>query len=340
MIFGIRKTLSFVIFATIAALYFHLLTNQKTDKTLDTCVIVLRESDGRLGNRMFIYAAALVLVIHHQCQMYVESSVLLTLQSTFHINPIRHISEDNFLLMQVSRQLYNGCKFYKSIIQPDSKEILELTGYWQNYRYFYHYWKEIRKQFTFKEKVMLGISEKLCKSDNSILRTISKTINQVYQAQEGFASAARRQQEVKHLLKVTNRTLIGVHIRRGDFLDKEHLGFVISSISYISRGFLFFSRKYPDSTFIIVSDDKKWCRINIADSVNKIVAPDTLTPSEDMALLTLCQHSLITTGTFGWWAATLTGGTVVCDKSYPKNGTWLSDLCPAEHYLPPWFKRL
>jgi galactoside 2-L-fucosyltransferase 1/2 len=236
--------------------------------------------------------------------------------------------------------LYNGCKFYTSIIRSNSKEVLELTGYWQGYRYFDRNWKEIRKQFTFKKKIIISVGKQLRETNNSIFRIISETIDQVYQAEEHFASTTHHLEAIKHRIKLTNRTLIGVHIRRGDFVDKEHLGFTVSSMSYIVRGFAFFSQKYPAATFIIASDDKKWCHANIADNITKIVVPETLSPSEDMALLTLCQHSLITTGTFGWWAATLTGGTVVCDKFYPKNNTWLSDLCPAEQYLPPWFKQL
>jgi len=339
MIFNIWKVLSYIIFVTAAIFYVRLLMNRRITKTLDACLVVLREFDGRLGNKMFLYATALGVAIDHRCYMHVESSNLHKLQSIFHINPIRHISEDNFFRLQTPRQLYNGCKFITSIIRSNSNESLELTGYWQNYRYFNRSWKEIRKQFSFKEKIMISVGEQLRKTNNSILRIISQTINQVYQTGENFTSAAHRLQAVKRMIKVTNRTLIGVHIRRRDFLKKQHLGFVVSSMSYLSRGFAFFSRKYPDATFIIVSDDKKWCQANIADHITKIVAPKTLSAPEDMALLTLCQHSLITTGTFGWWAATLTGGTVVCDKSYPRNNTMLSDLCPAEQYLPPWFKQ-
>ncbi|CAF4869119.1 unnamed protein product [Rotaria socialis] len=166
---------------------------------------------------------------------------------------------------------------------------------------------------------------------------ISEMIHEVYNSRAYFDSAAHRHQTVKQLIKKANLTLIGVHIRRGDFLGKVHLGFAVSTMSYILRGLLYFSQKYPDSIFIIVSDDKPWCRTNIGSHLNTVVLPETLSTSEDMAMLTLCRDSLITTGTFGWWAATLAGGVVLCDKSYPKNGTWLSNLCPSDQYLPPWF---
>jgi hypothetical protein len=131
MSFSIRKVLSYIIFVIIAIFYFRLLMNWRISNTLDACVIVVRESDGRLGNKMFIYATALAVAIDHRCYMYIESSTLQTLKSIFHINPIRHISEDNFFQLQISRQLYNGCKFYTSIIRSNFKEVLELTGYWQ-----------------------------------------------------------------------------------------------------------------------------------------------------------------------------------------------------------------
>jgi galactoside 2-L-fucosyltransferase 1/2 len=36
-----------------------------------------------------------------------------------------------------------------------------------------------------------------------------------------------------------------------------------------------------------------------------------------MALMTLCDHVIVTAGTFGWWGAWLSGGITVYYKGYP-----------------------
>jgi galactoside 2-L-fucosyltransferase 1/2 len=60
-------------------------------------------------------------------------------------------------------------------------------------------------------------------------------------------------------------------------------------------------------------------------------------PAEHMALLAACNHSVVTTGSFGWWAAFLAGGTVVYDKSFPRQNSLLSyHYTHADYYPPHW----
>ncbi|CAF4051858.1 unnamed protein product, partial [Adineta steineri] len=38
---------------------------------------------------------------------------------------------------------------------------------------------------------------------------------------------------------------------------------------------------------------------------NVLVTPDSFSPADDLATLTLCEHTILTAGTFGWWSAFL-----------------------------------
>ncbi|CAF4323328.1 unnamed protein product, partial [Adineta steineri] len=38
---------------------------------------------------------------------------------------------------------------------------------------------------------------------------------------------------------------------------------------------------------------------------NVLVTPDSFSTADDLAILTLCQHTILTAGTFGWWGAFL-----------------------------------
>lgn len=62
---------------------------------------------------------------------------------------------------------------------------------------------------------------------------------------------------------------------------------------------------------MVTSDDMSWCRQNIDCSFGDVVFADSGLqglPTKDFALLTQCNHTVLTVGTFGIWAAYLTGG--------------------------------
>jgi len=61
----------------------------------------------------------------------------------------------------------------------------------------------------------------------------------------------------------------------------------------------------------------------------------TQDPITDMAILTMCQHTIITVGTFGWWAAWLTNGTTVYYKDWPHRGSLLAAANSHADYFPP-----
>ncbi|CAF3893999.1 unnamed protein product, partial [Rotaria sp. Silwood1] len=50
---------------------------------------------------------------------------------------------------------------------------------------------------------------------------------------------------------------------------------------------------------------------------------------DDLIALSLCEHSIITGGTFGWWTGYLANGKVIHDKVYP------SGCQRPEYYYPP-----
>ena len=43
---------------------------------------------------------------------------------------------------------------------------------------------------------------------------------------------------------------------------------------------------------------------------------------QDLALLASCDHTVMATGTFSWWAAWLANGTTVYYANFPRRGSW------------------
>ena len=105
---------------------------------------------------------------------------------------------------------------------------------------------------------------------------------------------------------------------------------------YFDTAMNYFRSKHNKTVyFVVVAEDKNWARSNV---VGKDIIYST--SSEDLlklALLTLCDHGMISVGTFGWWAAYLTGGDVVYfrDHIIPNSGT-SRFVNNTQFFLPHW----
>ena len=55
----------------------------------------------------------------------------------------------------------------------------------------------------------------------------------------------------------------------------------------------------------------------------------------DLVLLSLCNHSIMTVGTFGWWGSWLTNGTVVYYDYQNKPGSYFARRMRTEDFFPP-----
>ena len=179
---------------------------------------------------------------------------------------------------------------------------LTLRGCWRAWKYFDKISDQIRKSFTIKPK-FLTVVKKFIQSHNP-----------------------------------NNVTLIGVHVRRGDFLRQkaQSIGRVVVNKGYLLKAMNWFRRHYTDARFVVVSNDIKWCRDNIP---GKDIFFSTFTePIHDMAILSLCNHTVMSTGTFGWWGAWLAGGTVVYCSDYPRPGSYVANntLIREDFYPPSW----
>ncbi|XP_046555084.1 galactoside alpha-(1,2)-fucosyltransferase 2-like [Haliotis rubra] len=93
-----------------------------------------------------------------------------------------------------------------------------------------------------------------------------------------------------------------------------------------------FRQKYID---LSATDDKNWCRKYVVSS--DIILMENSDPFVDFATLTLCDHMIMTVGTFGWWAAWLGDGHAVYYRDFPRPGSGLDrDLIKEDHFLPHW----
>ncbi|XP_062597701.1 galactoside alpha-(1,2)-fucosyltransferase 2-like [Saccostrea cucullata] len=173
-----------------------------------------------------------------------------------------------------------------------------LGGFYQSWKYFDFMKDEVKKSFKYKK---------------------------------GFVDKVR---QLQASLKIGDKITVGVHVRRGDMGSKRELsrGYNVATKEYFNKAFQYFRSKFKNLIFLVVSAEMAWCRSNMKGDDIKFVT--TGSAGGDMALLAHCNHSIVSTGSFGWWGAYLTGGEVVYYKNFPSNGSWLLKQYNKTDYYP------
>jgi hypothetical protein len=90
---------------------------------------------------------------------------------------------------------------------------------------------------------------------------------------------------------------VSIHIRRGDYVN--HPGFWNITPEYIQEAFNHFSD--DEYTFLIFSDDIEWCKQIFPEGVIFIEGNQF----EDLCLMSLCDHNIISNSSYSWWGAYL-----------------------------------
>jgi len=253
--------------------------------------------------------------------MYITAFVLqseLTKTHTVFIcmYKVRRIDED-FTAVTKSYGVYLERKsnaFDSRALSLNFMRNIILDGYYQSWRYFDHVRSDIRKQFQFRSSTVATV--------NSFLSDAAKLLPQ--------------DSDDPHIF-------VGIHVRRGDLLDFYNIkaGYTVADASYFSRSLQYFSKKFHRIVFVVCSDDMVWSTSNIQSTLSNAVVVfskfSSLSPELDLALLSHCNHTIITVGSFGWWAAWLAGGETIYFRDFPRLGSSLRESFRMnDYYLPQW----
>lgn len=133
------------------------------------------------------------------------------------------------------------------------------------------------------------------------------------------------QDEVRHWIRLKETPIerVGIHVRRGDYLQYADR-FPSITENYLKEA-IFKMRTKGNNNFIFFSDDIQWCR----NFVKSHWQPERINfefsegrnEYEDMSLLASCEHQIIANSTFSWMAAwynTNKNKIIVC----PSAETW------------------
>uniref|UniRef100_A0A667HPU9 L-Fucosyltransferase n=1 Tax=Lynx canadensis TaxID=61383 RepID=A0A667HPU9_LYNCA len=115
---------------------------------------------------------------------------------------------------------------------------------------------------------------------------------------------------------------------------------VVADRGYLERALGWFRARHRAPVFVVASNGMAWCRENIDASRGDVVfAGDGVetSPAKDFALLAQCNHTVMTIGTFGIWAAYLAGGDIIhlANFTLPHSPfRWI--FKPQAAFLPEW----
>ncbi|KAM9299442.1 galactoside alpha-(1,2)-fucosyltransferase 2-like [Gastrophryne carolinensis] len=261
---------------------------------------------GRLGNLMGEYATLYALAKLHRRQAYILPRMHSELSGMFKIRlPV--------LQRMAAKQVqWKMCNIDHNWMSKEyynmSGEYVKITGYPYSWTFYHHLREEIVQEFTFHDFVK--------KRTNYYLNNI-----------QGNRS---------------NVTFIGVHVRRGDYVEimKRTKKGVVANKEYLQKAMNYFRNKYKHSLFVVTSNGMDWCKKNIDNSlgdVHFVGDGKEEAPFRDFALLAHCNHTIMTIGTFGYFAAYLAGGETIYLTNYTLPGyPRITNFTYETAFLPEW----
>eukprot|EP00092_Neocalanus_flemingeri_P034291 GFUD01037291.1.p1 GENE.GFUD01037291.1~~GFUD01037291.1.p1 ORF type:complete len:422 (-),score=59.72 GFUD01037291.1:46-1311(-) len=189
---------------------------------------------------------------------------------------------------------------YSEIAKPHfhKGKAIDIGNYPNEIRFYKDFLPELKEKFTLKERFVEKAERKL------------------------------RDELLKRKIVSSNVTWVGIHNRRGDY--GQHLkalyNLSLLSADYFNRAMKYFSSHFSNVIFVVVTDDMEWAESNLNFpgmqvafiGHNIVLQKDIKNPlatgediGDDLALLAACNHTILSYGTFGQWAAFLAGGEVI-----------------------------
>jgi len=289
--------------------------------------MIIVKIQGGLGNQLFQYAVARHLAKIHDTSVLLDLSLYQTYTlhayslSPFNIHEniatpdeidsitsslpkfVRNLSRK----LKISRFNENSRHIHEKYFHFDPDILLlpdnvYLDGYWQSEKYFIGISDIIRSEFTLKR------------------------------------SQSGADKEISERIRSCNS--VCVHVRRGSYTRPPYNSVHgTCSIQYYQDAMKFLAHRTDDPHFFIFSDDPVWTQENLVTEYNVtyVTHNDATHDSEDLRLMSQCQHHIIANSTFSWWSAWLSENKEKCVIA-PQQWFRNEDRNTSDIYLDSWYK--
>ena len=239
---------------------------------------------GRTGNRMAIYAGLYSVARRNGMRHVISAN-----------NPLLSLFKLNATVVPEVRpgldwpQYVLGNGYDKATEYLDPRTDVELFGFLSHWRYHTLVMRDlVQNHFRFRDDI------------------------------RHEADAYLRRSMAKYDLKPSDVAVIAVHIRRTDLLHRREKAGQTESIAdeaYFRHAMAFFNRLFKNKTmYVVCSDDIKWSKVNFI-ATRPTVFSVGHSADVDFAILSRCNHSIITMGTYGRWSAILAGGITIYQRA-------------------------
>jgi len=256
--------------------------------------MIIAKIAGGLGNQMFQYAFGRTLSLHNNVELKLDVTMFETYE--FHLYTMNHLNivesyataeEIGWFHRKRQRRGYVGHLLNPLFADPQRyveeprytfvPEMLELKdpcyvdGYWQSEKYFLTIKDVLREEFSLREP--------LGDYSQNIAGQILST---------------------KHP--------VSLHVRRGDHANHPTYKVTHGSrpVAYYDAAIKIMNDKVSKPHYFVFSDDVEWARKNIKTGFpTEFVGQGPIKNYEDLELMRLCSHHIISNSTFGWWGAWL-----------------------------------
>ncbi|XP_060567461.1 uncharacterized protein LOC132726203 [Ruditapes philippinarum] len=261
--------------------------------------ITMHPAKGKLGNQMFQLASLLGIAERGNFTPFLQ-------MSQFELDEVFRFPKSFSKSLNISTfKTFSDANYTQDISLKLSQNLnihinWSLDGWFQSFKYFNNVPAKVRHYLRFKKHLL-----------NTALEFIQKTVP-------------------------LGHVTVAVHVRRGDFISayEKKLGRVEVPPEYFHRAMTYYRTNFGNITFIIVSDDMRWCREYIKGD-NLVYSTYYHTEKGvDLALISHCDHVIISVGTFGWWGGWLSKGTVVYYNKFPTPGSTLDKTFVHKNYYP------
>lgn len=138
------------------------------------------------------------------------------------------------------------------------------------------------------------------------------------------------------------KNIVAIHIRCGDSLSSPAFQ-GLTPISYFREAIELISLKIKSPIFLVFSDDLDWCRKNLVDQrliFAREIFPEIVESYQDMQVMSMCDHNIISSSSFSWWAAFLNANPlkiVIAPENWvrPDYGK-INNISLTEMVMPGW----
>ena len=234
---------------------------------------------GRLGNNMYQLAALFSIAARHNMTPVISKRWAIS--NIFKLHDVLIVDENR-----------PGTGWSKFIEDPDyrydvrtryldSRKDIELNGHFSSYKYTQDVGDHIiLDQFQIKDDI-------LAEADR-------------------FLRNASIPASVAHYI-LSDFVYVGIHIRRGDMYQSKYIA--TPNETFYQLAMNYFAERFPDRViFVVCSDDIAWSKASIRHD-RPVIFSENNNYQVDFAILSRCNHTVRSTGTFGDWAGFLAQGT-------------------------------